>query len=49
MLHRWVLGKPFVLGAMASQKQLDAGLTREHLETLVGLKTAKTVKKEAAR
>jgi zinc protease len=37
-LRRWVLGKPFVLGAMASQKQLDAGLTRHRLEKLAGLK-----------
>lgn len=38
MLHRWVLGKPFVLGAMASQKSIDAGLTDVHLGSLVGVK-----------
>ena len=36
-LNRWVLGKPFVFGAMASQKQLDAGLTEERLGKLVGV------------
>jgi zinc protease len=36
-LHRWVIGKPFVLGAMASQKQLDGGLTEERLGTIVGI------------
>ncbi len=36
-LNRWVLGKPFVLGAMASQKQLDAGLTEESLGKIVGV------------
>jgi len=44
VLDRWVLGKPFVLGAMASQKTLDAGLTEEHLGKLVGV----TVKPKAA-
>jgi zinc protease len=37
MLGKWVLGKPFVLGAMASQKMLDSGLTEEHLGKLVGV------------
>ncbi len=36
-LDRWVLKRPFVLGAMASQRQIDAGLTEEHLGTLVGV------------
>lgn len=36
-LNRWVLGKPFVFGAMASQKQLDAGLTEERLGKIVGV------------
>ena len=42
-LNRWVIGKPFVFGAMASQKQLDAGLTEEHLGKIVGV----TVKAKA--
>ena len=41
VLDRWVLGKPFVLGAMASQKVIDAGLTEERLGKLVGV-TVKT-------
>jgi zinc protease len=49
VLRRWVLGRPFVLGAMASPKQLAAGLTRQRLETLVGLAPTKSAKKEAAR
>src|SRR5262249_9693280 len=36
-LNRWVIGKPFVFGAMASQKQLDAGLTEERLGKIVGV------------
>ncbi len=40
-IGRWVLGKPFVFGAMASQKQLDAGLTEERLDMLVGVASAK--------
>ena len=36
MLDRWVLGKPFVFGAMASPKQLSAGLTEARLAKLVG-------------
>jgi zinc protease len=47
-LQRWVLGKPFVLGAMASRTQLDAGLTRQRLERLVGLRPP-SAKKEGAR
>jgi zinc protease len=47
-LRRWVLGKPFVLGAMAPQKQLDTGLTRQRLETLAGLR-GKTEKKGGTR
>jgi zinc protease len=47
-LRQWVLGKPFVLGAMASQAQLDAGLTRQRLERLVGLGPP-SAKKEGAR
>jgi zinc protease len=39
-LDRWMLGRPFVLGAMASQKQLDGGLTRGRLEKLADLKAA---------
>jgi zinc protease len=39
-LDRWVLGKPFVLGAMASQKQLDAGLTTARLARLAGIAPA---------
>ncbi len=35
-LDRWVLGKPFVLGAMASPKQLAAGLSEARLRKLVG-------------
>jgi zinc protease len=46
-LDRWVLGKPFVFGAMASQKQLDAGLTEERLDKLVGI--APKAKKGGAR
>jgi zinc protease len=37
VLDRWMLGKPFVLGAMASLKQIDAGLTEERLAKLVGV------------
>jgi zinc protease len=47
-LRRWVLGKPFVLGVMASQKELDAGLTRQRMETLSGAR-ATTEKKAVAR
>jgi zinc protease len=36
-LDTWVLKKPFVFGAMAAQKDIDAGLTKEHLEKLAGL------------
>ncbi len=36
-LDKWVLGKPFVFGAMASKKQLDAGLTVLRLSKLAGL------------
>ena len=39
-LDRWVLGKPFVLGAMAAKKDIDAGLTRERIERLVGISRA---------
>ena len=42
-LNRWMLGKPFVFGGMASQKQLDGGLTEEHLGKIVGV----TVKPKA--
>jgi predicted Zn-dependent peptidase len=49
MLHRWVLGKPFVLGAMASPKLLGTGLTRQHLEALVGVPMTKSQKTEAGR
>jgi zinc protease len=42
-LNRWMLGKPFVFAAMASQKQLDAGLTEERLGKIVGV----TVKPKA--
>ncbi len=44
-LNRWMLGKPFVFGGMASQKQLDAGLTEEHLGKIVGV----TVKPKGGR
>lgn len=37
VLDRWMLGKPFVMGAMASLKQIDAGLTEERLDKLVGV------------
>ncbi|HEY8039419.1 MAG TPA: pitrilysin family protein [Polyangiaceae bacterium] len=40
-LDRWVLGRPFVLGAMASQKQLDGGLTRQRVEKLIGIGAGK--------
>jgi zinc protease len=36
-LDRWVLGKPFVMGAMASLEHIDAGLTEERLDRLVGV------------
>jgi zinc protease len=36
-LDRWVLGKPFVMGAMASLEHIDAGLTEERLDKLVGV------------
>jgi len=39
-LGRWVVGKPFVMGAMASLKQIDAGLTEERLDRLVGITPA---------
>jgi hypothetical protein len=39
-LGRWVLGKPFVMGAMASLEQIDAGLTEERLDRLVGITPA---------
>jgi zinc protease len=39
-LDTWVLKKPFVVGAMAAQKDIDAGLTKGHLEKLVGLAKA---------
>jgi zinc protease len=35
LLDRWVLGKPFVFGGMASPKQLAAGLTEARLAKLV--------------
>ncbi len=40
-LDTWVLKKPFVLGAMAAQKDIDAGLNREHMEKLAGIATKK--------
>ncbi len=39
-LGLWVLGKPFVMGAMASLGQIDAGLTEERLRRLVGVAQA---------
>jgi hypothetical protein len=36
-LDHWVLGKPFVMGAMASLKQIDSGLTEDRLDRLVGI------------
>ena len=36
-LDTWILKKPFILGAMAAQKDIDAGLTREHMEALAGI------------
>jgi zinc protease len=49
VLHKWILGKPFVLGAMASPKLLGTGLTRQHLEALVGVPITKSKNTEAAR
>jgi zinc protease len=49
VVHRWMLGKPFILGAMASPKLLGTGLTRQHLEMLVGADVTKSKKTEAAR
>jgi zinc protease len=37
MLDRWVFKQPFVFGAMASQPQLDGGLTAQRLGKLVGV------------
>jgi zinc protease len=37
-LHRWVLGKPFVLGAMMSPETAQGGLALASLEKLVGAK-----------
>jgi zinc protease len=50
-LHAWMLGRPFVFGAMASQKQLDAGLTLERLRGLAGIAPAavSAAKKGGAR
>ena len=53
-LDRWVLARPFVLGAMASKKDIDAGLTRQRLERIVGMTSqpappAKAPKKAGAR
>jgi zinc protease len=39
-LGRWVLGKPFVMGAMASLEQIDSGVTEERLDRLVGITPA---------
>ena len=36
-LHGYVLGKPFVVGAMASPTLVAAGLDRKHLEQLAGV------------
>ena len=36
-LDRWILGKPFVLGAMTSQKAIEAGVTKETLEKAAGI------------
>jgi zinc protease len=36
-LNRWVIGKPFVFGAMAAQKQLDGGLDEARLGKIVGV------------
>ena len=36
-LDGFILGKPFIFGAMASQKVIDGGLSKAHLEQVVGI------------
>jgi zinc protease len=39
-LHKYVLDKPFVLGAMASPERVAGGIDRKHLEALAGIRGA---------
>jgi zinc protease len=48
VLDRWMLGRPFVLGVMTSLRQIDSGLTEDHVGALVGIAAKRSGKTPAA-